>query len=529
MTIENTDLLLVNRGSSSHQIKYEKVKTDIADSVDATPEAPADGKQYGRQDAGWTEIVHTPEYTDADVDAHLNTQTANANQVLSWSGTDYEWKESGSGGSGDPNLISYTYPSGQQRTLQKRLEDYVSIKDFGAVGYDPNDPNDTTDDTVAIRAAMNAVTSKSVYIPSGFYRISEHIEIASALTIFGDGMSSVLVYEPNVQDQIDQPCLKLRVDEGSFEAEDHFELHDIQVLKGPNNVSYCGVALIDGGDGAISGPFNKLILNNVTIGAFDHPDLGTRGYFEKGLILANTGGVVANNLTISNNIQGNHFDNSGGGRENPDSVGIEIFNNKSRPVIRQLMCTNFYIQDHYTALKVSGGGSIESIYMSHGEVKGRRGFILGGVFSASYLAGIHFDCWEGALEVLSGINHRIIGCDIRADDSQAFPGYLVQLNANNIVFANNLLDAAGEDGNGAKGGLIAINDSTPGEEARNITITDNILKGGGSYNYIALLVQTQGKNVTFGGNTLYQFGGNNQPWANLAGSELYIYGQRGYN
>ena len=91
------------------------------------------------------------------------------------------------------------------------------------------------------------------------------------------------------------------------------------------------------------------------------------------------------------------------------------------------------------------------------------------------------------------------------------------------------MDAAGEDGNGAKGGLIAINDSTPGEEARNISITDNILKGGGSYNYIALLVQTQGKNVTFGGNTLYQFAGNNQPWANLAGSELYIYGQRGYN
>ena len=48
----------------------------------------------------------------------------------------------------------------------------------------------------------------------------------------------------------------LRVDEGGFDAEDHFELHDIQVLKGPNNISYCGVALIDGGDGAIRS-FNK--------------------------------------------------------------------------------------------------------------------------------------------------------------------------------------------------------------------------------------------------------------------------------
>ena len=111
-------------------------------------------------------------------------------------------------GSGDPNLISYTYPSGQQRTLQNRLEDYVSIKDFGAVGYDPNDPNDTTDDTVAIRAAMNAVPaslSTSLLVSTGSQR---HIEIASALTIFGDGMHSVLVYEPNAQEQINQPCLQ---------------------------------------------------------------------------------------------------------------------------------------------------------------------------------------------------------------------------------------------------------------------------------------------------------------------------------
>ena len=47
------------------------------------------------------------------------------------------------------------------------------------------------------------------------------------------------------------------------------------------------------------------------------------------------------------------------------------------------------------------------------------------------------------------VNHRVIGCDIRADDSSHFPGYLVQLNANNIVFANNFVDAAGEDGNGS--------------------------------------------------------------------------------
>lgn len=37
-------------------------------------------------------------YSDSDVDAHLNVSSASANQVLSWSGTDYSWVD-GSGGS----------------------------------------------------------------------------------------------------------------------------------------------------------------------------------------------------------------------------------------------------------------------------------------------------------------------------------------------------------------------------------------------------------------------------------------------
>lgn len=37
-------------------------------------------------------------YSDADVDIHLNVSSANANQVLSWSGTDYSWVDQSAGG-----------------------------------------------------------------------------------------------------------------------------------------------------------------------------------------------------------------------------------------------------------------------------------------------------------------------------------------------------------------------------------------------------------------------------------------------
>jgi hypothetical protein len=37
-------------------------------------------------------------YGDSDVDSHLNTGTATASQVLSWTGSDYDWVDSGGGG-----------------------------------------------------------------------------------------------------------------------------------------------------------------------------------------------------------------------------------------------------------------------------------------------------------------------------------------------------------------------------------------------------------------------------------------------
>ena len=47
-----------------------------------------------------------PEYTNADVDAHLNVSTAQLDQVLSWNGVDYNWVNQSSGGSGSVTEIT---------------------------------------------------------------------------------------------------------------------------------------------------------------------------------------------------------------------------------------------------------------------------------------------------------------------------------------------------------------------------------------------------------------------------------------
>ena len=59
--------------------------------------------------------------------------------------------------------------SSVERNVQVKLEESVSVKDFGATG------DGVTDDTAAIQAAIDA--SESVYFPSGVYKITSTIDL----------------------------------------------------------------------------------------------------------------------------------------------------------------------------------------------------------------------------------------------------------------------------------------------------------------------------------------------------------------
>jgi len=67
------------------------------------------------------------------------------------------------------------------RVLTSRLQDYVSAKDFGAIG------DGVTDDTVALQAALNAASGQSLFIPEGEYIVSETLYIPAGTRIFGAG------------------------------------------------------------------------------------------------------------------------------------------------------------------------------------------------------------------------------------------------------------------------------------------------------------------------------------------------------
>ena len=143
-------------------------------------------------------LNRTSDYTTADNNSVTLAQPAIAGDLLEIIALSYLALNSDVAlAAGD---VSYTYPgSTHTQTVQSRLEQYVSVKDFGAVG------DGVTDDTVAIQAAIDYANTQltnrfyggaTVYFPSGAYKINSGIIIPesgngnSGIILKGDGPSS---------------------------------------------------------------------------------------------------------------------------------------------------------------------------------------------------------------------------------------------------------------------------------------------------------------------------------------------------
>jgi polygalacturonase len=72
------------------------------------------------------------------------------------------------------------------RTAQAKMQDVVSVKDFGAVG------DGVANDTAAIQAAASS-GAKSIHIPAGRYYLTAPITFTGAVTLTGEGMASTLL------------------------------------------------------------------------------------------------------------------------------------------------------------------------------------------------------------------------------------------------------------------------------------------------------------------------------------------------
>jgi hypothetical protein len=98
-----------------------------------------------------------------------------------------------SGGNAGATVATAT-GSTTARTLANRFTDFVSVKDFGAVG------DNSTVDTVAIQTAVaqvSSVNNKKLWVPGGKYVIDSVITVTKPITIVGDGQRSTIFRQTN--------------------------------------------------------------------------------------------------------------------------------------------------------------------------------------------------------------------------------------------------------------------------------------------------------------------------------------------
>jgi hypothetical protein len=84
--------------------------------------------------------------------------------------------------------LAYTpnFPGSVTRPTCEKLEELISVKDFGAVG------DGVADDTATIQSAINAATAvgKNLYVPKGTYNLTAQLQVTCG--IVGDGSSQTL-------------------------------------------------------------------------------------------------------------------------------------------------------------------------------------------------------------------------------------------------------------------------------------------------------------------------------------------------
>ena len=124
---------------------------------------PKSGQLSAWAGNAWVAVAGTP-VTTANLVSTNTVQTLTAAKTFA-AGTVVPFTQTGAGA--------------VARTVGAKLNEFISVKDFGAVG------DGVADDAAAITAAI--ATGKAVYLPTGTYKVLTTIVIPTEAMLFGDG------------------------------------------------------------------------------------------------------------------------------------------------------------------------------------------------------------------------------------------------------------------------------------------------------------------------------------------------------
>ncbi len=183
------------------------------------------------------------------------------------------------------SLVAY-----QGRTVASRFSDFVSVKDFGAIG------DGTADDTLAFQSALDVGSRVHLYIPPGIYRLTSPVVGQNRnLTIAGAGKDvTVLIWEGATDGFV-------LTDDGGYSSN----------LRANFNLSGMTIATKGAGVGmgircsmpisintpTVYGDASTLTLRDVDIRGYDQYE-SNQHYWTRGVYLEDTGGVCFDNVRI---------------------------------------------------------------------------------------------------------------------------------------------------------------------------------------------------------------------------------------
>jgi hypothetical protein len=232
-------------------------------------------------------------------------------------------------------------PGAVGKTLNNKLQDLVSVKDFGATG------NGTTDDTASIQAAINLACTYggNVYLPAGTYKISAALVFSmnSSLvdpikrpSMSGDGMAATTIFQTANANGIEvvgydpQPAgYSLFQDFTLYGYQKNklgFALKDIAFVT-INNVYLAGWSTGLYGANVLSSTFNDLVIRFNDGGFYFEPNAAF-GFVSEPNAITMSNCTVGNNDSYGGKVIGAGTFNYTGGSIEANGFGTDLSSGK---------------------------------------------------------------------------------------------------------------------------------------------------------------------------------------------------------
>ena len=188
--------------------------------------------------------------------------------------------------------------SAVQRTVESKLQDFVSITDFGA------DPTGTNDSKAAIQAALN--TGKAVLVPSGTFRVLSTLAVAAhGQKLYGLGNTSILKDETglsnfiNVNAKNDVTISDLKVD-----ASVGGSAAGIAIQSGSKNVVVENVYFYEGGQRVWLFTCDAVRVINCTFEETGYGVIQQTGHSSSDVLVSNNTAINVGNDFVEANCAG---------------------------------------------------------------------------------------------------------------------------------------------------------------------------------------------------------------------------------